>query len=173
MPGNAVHMPTISQVEQTPHLDPHVRGAWVGLSTGTSRACLTRAVLDGVAFSLRDVLEGLKALGINLGELRAVGPACSNPLWRSILSDVLRLSIRRPVVDEGAALGAAILAAVGAGWFADVPSASSALVRFHPQGERPNPDGAKRYDELYTTFIELYPRLRRSGDSNLDRGQKT
>jgi len=145
--------------ERAPHLDPHVRGAWVGLSTATSRADLTRAVLEGVAFSLRDVLEGLRALGILPTELRAVGPACSNPLWRSILCNVLGLPIVLPTIDEGAAFGAAILAAVGAGWYADVRSASTALVRFRPLDHHPDADEAARYDELYLRFIELYPRL--------------
>jgi xylulokinase len=146
--------------ERTPHLDPHVRGAWLGLSLATTRGELVRAIFEGVAFAMRDVLEQLRGAGFAPRELRAVGSGVSGALWREILCNVLNLPLRRPLADEGAAFGGAILAAVGAGWYRDVAGAVAAMVRLEANVERPDERTSARYVEIYARFKRLYPVLR-------------
>jgi xylulokinase len=144
--------------ERTPHPDPLARGAFVGLTVSHTRAELTRAVLEGVAFGLRDSLELLRAIGVEPpGEIRATGGGIQSPLWRRILADVLGAAIVTTSTAEGAAQGAATLAAVGAGWFATVQDACRALVRVGDPTE-PSAEGAG-YEEAYAAYRELYRAL--------------
>ena len=107
--------------ERSPHPDPLARGAFVGLTVGHERRHLTRAVLEGVAFGLRDGLDLMVDAGVPApSEIRASGGGIASPVWRQILADVLDAEIATVRTTEGAAYGAAMLAAVGAGWFADV-----------------------------------------------------
>jgi xylulokinase len=144
--------------ERTPHPDPLARGAFVGLSVHHGRAHLTRAVLEGVAFGLRDSLELMRAVGLApSNEIRATGGGVTSPLWRRILADVLGARITTTVTTEGAAQGAAILAAVGADWFRSVPDACEAIVR---TGDAVEPsDDLDRYADVYARYVELYPAL--------------
>ncbi len=144
--------------ERTPHPDPAARGAFVGLTLHHGRAHLTRAVLEGVAFGLRDSLELTKALGAPVsGPIRATGGGSRAPVWRRILSDVLQAPVATTTTSEGAAQGAAMLAAVGLGWFANVEDACRALVRL---GEVVDPSGdVSAYDDAYARYRALYPAL--------------
>src|SRR5207248_7994322 len=104
---------------RSPHPDPLARGAFVGLTAEHRRATMTRAVLEGVAFGLRDGVELMVAAGMAPPtEIRASGGGTASPLWRQILADVLGADIATVTTAEGAAYGAAVLAAVGAAWFA-------------------------------------------------------
>lgn len=145
--------------ERSPHLDPHARGAFVGLTVRHSRAHMTRAVMEGVAFSMRDGLEVMRGLGTPDDDMRAVGGGARSPLWLALQADVYGRTVRRTEVDEGPAYGAALLAGVAAGAFADVAEASE-QVRL--RGEVTEPDGARaaRYDELYAVYRSLYAALR-------------
>jgi xylulokinase len=145
--------------ERTPHLDPHARGAFVGLTVRHGRAHMTRAVMEGVAYSMRDGLEIMRALGTPDDDMRAVGGGARSPLWLELQADVYGRTVRRTEVDEGPAYGAALLAGVAAGAFADVGEASR-QVRLC--GEVTEPDGARaaRYDELYAVYRSLYAALR-------------
>jgi xylulokinase len=144
--------------ERSPHPDPLARGAFVGLNTAHRRAHLTRAVLEGVAFGLRDGLDLMVAAGmVGGGQMRASGGGLASELWRQILADVLGAEIALPQTTEGAAYGAAVLAAVGAGWQPDVASACATMVRAAPVA-RPGPATA-RYAELHSRYRELYPAL--------------
>jgi xylulokinase len=144
--------------ERTPHPDPLARGAFVGLTVNHTRAHLTRAVLEGVAFGLRDSLELMRDAGIPPStEIRATGGGIKSSLWRHILADVLGASIVTTSTAEGAAQGAATLAAVGAGWFPTVEEACSALVRVSDATE-PSP-AAETYARAYVRYRELYPAL--------------
>ena len=134
--------------ERTPHLDPHARGAFVGLTVRHGRAHMTRAVMEGVAFSMRDGLEIMRGLGTPDDDLRAVGGGARSPLWLSLQADVYGRAIRRTEVDEGPAYGAALLGGVAAGVFADVAEAS-ARVRLRDEVTEPDVERARRYDELY------------------------
>jgi xylulokinase len=144
--------------ERSPHPDPLARGAFVGLTLAHDRRHLTRAVLEGVAFGLRDGLDLMTGAGMPVpSEILASGGGLASPVWRQILADVLGATISTPVTTEGAAFGAALLAAVGAGWFTSVDDAVAAIVRAEPAAE-PGPDVA-RYAELHGRYTELYPAL--------------
>ena len=144
--------------ERTPYPDPLARGAFVGLTVHHGRAHLTRAVLEGVAFGLRDSLELMLAAGLpHPTEIRATGGGIRSALWRQILADVLGAAIVTTTGAEGAAQGAATLAAVGAGWFETVQDACRALVR---TGETTPPsEAAGLYSRAYARYRELYPAL--------------
>jgi len=144
--------------ERSPHPDPFARGAFVGLTLGHDRRHLTRAVLEGVAFGLRDGLDLMLAAGMaRPAQIRASGGGLASPAWRQILADVLDAELVTTSTTEGAAFGAAILAAVGAGWFPDVPAATAALVRTRPAAA-PGPELAA-YGEAHAAYRELYPAL--------------
>jgi xylulokinase len=144
--------------ERTPHPDPKVRGAFVGLDVGHERAHLTRAVLEGVAFGLRDGLDLMLDAGVPAPEqIRASGGGSRSPLWRQILADVLGAEIATVATAEGAAVGAGLLAGVGAGWFGSVQEATEAVVTVTPVAT-PGEDRA-RYAELHAAYTELYPAL--------------
>ena len=144
--------------ERSPHPDPLARAAFVGLTLGHDLRHLTRAVLEGVAFGLRDGLDLMVAAGLPAPvQIRASGGGTASPLWRQILADVLNAEIATVATTEGAAYGAALLAAVGAGWFTDVESATSALVVATPAAQ-PGPE-ASRYAEIHGLYQRLYPAL--------------
>ena len=144
--------------ERTPYPDPLARGAFVGLTVHHGRAHLTRAVLEGVAFGMRDSLELMRAAGIKPpDQIRATGGGSRSHLWRRILADVLGASIVTTPSAEGAAQGAATLAAVGAGWFDTIQDACRALVRI---GETTPPsETGDAYTNAYARYRELYPAL--------------
>ena len=130
--------------ERSPHPDPLARGAFVGLTLDHDRRHMTRAVLEGVAFGLRDGLDLMVAAGMAPPyQIRASGGGIASPLWRQILADVLGAEIATVNTTEGAAYGAAVLATVGAGWFATVDDAAAAFVRAMPAAS-PGPESAVR-----------------------------
>lgn len=146
--------------ERTPHADPSARGAFVGLTVRHTRAHLTRAVLEGVAFGLRDGLELMRGAGVPVpGELRASGGGTKSPTWRQIVADVLGVPLVTGGTAEGAAFGAAVLATVGAQWFDDAPTATATMV---VRGEVTMPHDGAAYDAAYETYRSLYPALRGS-----------
>jgi len=144
--------------ERTPYPDPLARGAFVGLTVRHERAHATRAVLEGVAFGLRDSLELMRSIGLSdASHIRATGGGSRSPLWRQILADVLDTSIVTTSSTEGAAQGAAILAAVGVGRFGSVEDACRALVQVTDSVE-PS-ENARVYPEHYQRYGRLYPAL--------------
>ena len=149
--------------ERTPHMDPDARGAWVGLTLAHGRAHLVRAVLEGVGFALKDCLVPMRRLGVSPDILLAVGGGARSALWRQILAATLGVRLQRLAVEEGPALGAALLAMVGAGVHADVDAAVAAAVRTAGPPEPPDPALERRYGELFSNFAALYPALKQSG----------
>jgi len=147
------------QGERTPHADPNARGAFVGLTLRHDRGALVRAVLEGVAYGLRDSLELLRGLGVEADVGRASGGGARSDLWLRIVASVLDLPLERPVVEEGSAYGAALLAGVAAGCFADVHQAVEACVRTTGRIE-PEPSWRDSYEAGYARFRALYPALR-------------
>ncbi|MEP7082263.1 MAG: xylulokinase [Chloroflexota bacterium] len=144
--------------ERSPYPDPLARGAFVGLTLGHDRRHMARAVLEGVAFGLRDGLDLMLAAGMPVPtQIRASGGGTASGLWRQILADVLGAAIAAVDTAEGAAYGAGVLAAVGAGWYADVDRAADALVSATPAAA-PGPD-ASAYAEAHAVYRELYPAL--------------
>ncbi|MFL5675254.1 MAG: xylulokinase [Chloroflexota bacterium] len=144
--------------ERSPHPDPLARGAFVGLTLAHDRRHMTRAVLEGVAFGLRDGLDLMTAAGMPPpDQIRASGGGTASPLWRQILADVLGAEIATVKTTEGAAYGAALLAAVGAGWFPDVETAVDAVVRATPTAT-PGP-ATDALADAHATYRALYPAL--------------
>jgi len=144
--------------ERSPYPDPLARGAFVGLTLGHDRRHLTRAVLEGVAFGLRDGLDLMIEAGTPApAQIRASGGGTVSPLWLQILADVLGAEIATVNTAEGAAYGAGLLAAVGAAWYPSVEAATAALVTATPVAA-PGPDAAV-YTEAHTVYRDLYPAL--------------
>ena len=144
--------------ERSPVPDPLARGAFVGLTLAHDRRHLARSVIEGVAFGLRDGLDLMVAAGMPApAQVRASGGGTASPLWRQILADVLGAEIVTVSTTEGAAYGAAMLAAVGAGWYETVEVAADALVVTTPMAA-PGPD-VGRYAEMHARYRELYPAL--------------
>jgi xylulokinase len=147
------------QGERTPHADPHARGAFAGLSLRHDRGALVRAVLEGVAFGLRDSLELLRGLGVAPERGRASGGGARSRLWLEIAASALGLPLELTAVEEGSAFGAALLAGVAGGMFADAQEAARACVRVRDTVE-PNAGWARAYEEGYARFRSLYPAVR-------------
>ena len=150
--------------ERTPHADPNARGAFVGLTLRHGRGALVRAVLEGVAFGLRDALELLQTLGVEPRVGRASGGGARSDLWLRIVASVLGIPLERAVAEEGAAYGAALLGGVAAGVFADVHEAVAACVRVRDRIE-PEPAWADAYAGGYRRYRALYPALRHLEDA--------
>jgi xylulokinase len=145
--------------ERTPHADPDARGAFVGLSLRHDRGALVRAVLEGVAYGLRDCLEVLRALGSTVTVGRVSGGGARSDLWLRIVASVLGVPLERAAVEEGAAYGAALLGGVAGGVFSDVPDAVASCVRVRETIE-PDPEWERVYADEYDRFRALYPALR-------------
>lgn len=145
--------------ERTPHPDPLARGAFIGLTTRHSAAHLTRAVLEGVAFGLRDsfALIQASAAGREIKQVRVSGGGAKSPLWRQIMADVIGMPLVSVEAVEGAAYGAALLAGVGAGVWSDVKAAAGVV----SLGEITEPSAAQaEYENLYRLYGQLYPALK-------------
>jgi xylulokinase len=146
--------------ERTPHPDPLARGAFVGLTVRHTQAHMTRAVLEGVAFGLRDSFELMKSAGLaEITQVRVSGGGAKSPLWRQILADVFNSELVTINTTEGAAYGAALLAGVGAGVWSDVDSACEAGIQI-TGSTKPNPESVAQYEPLYALYRDLYPTLK-------------
>ena len=145
--------------ERTPHADPAARGAFTGLSLRHDRGALARAALEGVAYGLRDSLELLGELGVRAEVGRVSGGGARSALWLKIVASVLDLPLERTESEEGSAFGAALLAGVRAGVFADTEDAVARCVRVRDRVD-PDPSWAEEYDRGYARYRMLYPALR-------------
>jgi xylulokinase len=145
--------------ERTPHADPDVRGAFVGLDLRHDLGAMTRAVLEGVAYALRDSLELLRELDIEPRAARLSGGGGRGRLWPQIVASVLGLPLEIPATESAAAFGAALLGGVSGGVFADVGQACRDCVRTGAVVE-PVPAWKAAYDDGYESFRRLYPALR-------------
>ncbi|MBR5619385.1 MAG: xylulokinase, partial [Clostridia bacterium] len=145
--------------ERSPVNDTDARGTFVGLSMDTSRADMVQAVLEGVAFALRDSLEVARALGLTIDRSKLCGGGAKSPLWRRILANVLGVRLEIPQTEEGPGYGGAMLAMVGCGLFPDVRAAAGALVHVRETIE-PDPALSALYAQRYLQFKEIYPAVR-------------
>jgi xylulokinase len=148
--------------ERTPHADPDARGAFAGLELRHNRAAMVRAVLEGVAYGLRDSLDLIHDLGIQAPAGRVSGGGARSDLWMQILASVLELPLERVAVEEGAAFGAAILGGVAAGVWSDVDAGVAATVRPGATIE-PVPRWVEAYREGHARYTALYPALKSVG----------
>jgi xylulokinase len=145
--------------ERTPHLDPRASGGFVGLTARHTRGHMTRALMEGVLFSLRDGLEIMRGLGVRPTEIRAIGGGARSDLWLRLQADVYGATVHRLAIEEGAAYGAALLGHVVAGNFADVGEATS-VVRTLPEATEPDPAHSAVYEDAYGVYRSLYGKLR-------------
>lgn len=145
--------------ERTPHNNPNARGTFIGMTMDTTRADMTQAVLEGVAFALRDSFEIVKSLGVEIDRIRINGGGAKSPLWCKIIADVLNVKVDKINSTEGPAFGAAILAAVGCGRYANVEEATGKLIKVTGTTEQ-DPEEVERYNRKYEVFKELYPALK-------------
>jgi xylulokinase len=145
--------------ERNPHPDPLARGAFVGLTLRHGLPHLIRSVMEGCSFGMRDLLELLRALGVNPSEAVISGGAANSPVWRQLTTDIMGIPLYTVNTSEGAAFGAAILAAVGAGAYPDVPLACAQMVR-KVDTIQPDVAGVADYERLYPSFRALYPALK-------------
>ena len=150
--------------ERTPHPDPNARGAFIGLTLRHGRGALTRAVLEGVAFGLKDGFTLIKDAGLDhVIQVRASGGGTKGSLWRQVLASVLNCELVTVNTSEGAAFGAALLAGVGAGAWPDVISACKATIRITGQ-TLPLPQEVEAYQRAYALYRDLYPALKPAFD---------
>ena len=145
--------------ERSPHNDPDARGTFIGMSMDTTRADMTQAMLEGVAFGLRDSLEVARAAGLDIRTTKICGGGAKSPLWRKIIANVMNVNVQTIESEEGPALGGALLAAVGCGEFANVEEASAAVVKV-TSTEAPDPELVKLYEERYQKWKAIYPALK-------------
>jgi xylulokinase len=148
------------QGAMAPEWNGAARGVFYGLTLAHTRAHMTRAVLEGSAFALRDILEAMVNAGLDVRRLTIVGGGAKGALWRQIKADVTGYPIRVPTSVETTATGAAILAAVAAGLFPSVAEATSAFVAYEPEEHVPDPEAKDRYDHAYRLYREVYGALR-------------
>ena len=145
--------------ERSPHNDPDARAAFVGMSMDTTREDMTQAMLEGVAFGLRDSMEAAKSTGLTPKRSKICGGGAKSPLWRKIIANVMNMKIDRIESEEGPGYGAAILAAVGCGVFSSVEEAAGRLVKI-TDTEESDPQLAEKYEEKYQKYRKLYPALK-------------
>ena len=145
--------------ERSPHNDPDARGAFIGMSMDTKRSDMTLAVLEGVAFAMRDSLEVAKSLGIDIKRTTICGGGAKSLLWRKIMANVLNLEVDIIESEEGPGYGGAILAAVGCGEYDSVEEAAKKLVKV-VDTVKPDSELVKKYEKRYKIFRQIYPNLK-------------
>ncbi len=146
--------------ERTPHLDPHARGALIGLTLKHTRGHVVRSILEGVTYSLRDCLAIMQDLGVPVRQIRASGGGAKSAFWRQMQADVLGKPVTAMVADEGAAYGVALLAAVGAGNFKNITEACKATVKTAKLA-KPDAKTRKIYNQAFPVFQGLYKTLKK------------
>lgn len=156
--GNVIFLPYLSG-ERSPHNDVNAKGAFVGLTATTTRAQISRAVLEGVAFAIRDCYEVAKANGLQITRTNLCGGGARSATWQQIFADVLGIPVHILATEQGPSYGAAILAMVGCSVYRDVAEATEQMVSVK-QTIFPNPQNVAKYQKKYETFTKLYPLLK-------------
>lgn len=147
--------------ERTPHLDPNARGVFFGLSPIHKKADMLRAVMEGVAYSLRDCMEIIRDMSINVNDMMACGGGGTSALWRQMLADLYACPVKTTINTEGPALGAALLAAVGAGLYSSVEEACGAVIKTN-LAQNPIQENTIEYNRVYSMYCKLYPAMKES-----------
>lgn len=145
--------------ERTPHADPHARGAWIGLTPRHGRPHLTRSILEGVAYAMKDSLELIQGLGVPIKQIRVSGGGARSDFWRQMQADVYGQPVVTINAEEGPAYGVALLATVGTGCFKNIEEACSTAIRVVSQ-TKPDPAAKKKYAKYYELFGPLYQSLK-------------
>ena len=155
-----LYMPYLNG-ERTPHLDPNARGAFIGLSTVHKKRDMLRAVMEGVSYSLRDCVEVIREMNINVTDMMACGGGGTSPLWRQMLADLYGCPVKTTQNKEGPALGVALLAAVGAGVYSSVPEACRAVIAAD-KIQQPIAENSEKYEKVYAMYRKLYPAMKQT-----------
>ena len=145
--------------ERSPHNDPRARGTFTGMTMDNTRTDMTQAVLEGVAFALRDSLEVARKLGIDIRKTRICGGGAKSQLWKTMIANIMDLDVEVPEVEEGPALGGAMLAAVACGEYESVEAAAQRIVKVK-EVVKPQPELVEKYETKYRIFREIYPALK-------------
>ncbi|AKL95914.1 xylulose kinase XylB [Clostridium aceticum] len=145
--------------ERTPHNDPNCRGTFIGINMTHERKHMTRAVLEGVAFSLRDTFEIMKEMGIEITDISISGGGAKSKLWCEIIADVLNVRVNKLNTNEGPAYGAAILASVGFGLFDRVEDACCKFIKV-TESIHPDKENSQLYNKKYEKFRKIYPTVK-------------
>lgn len=145
--------------ERSPHNNPDARGCFMGMSMDTTRRDMSQAVLEGVAFGLRDSFEIAKSLGIKIENTKICGGGAKSDIWLKIIANVLNINVEKIEIEEGPALGAAILAAVGCGEFASIEDAVNKIVKV-VEVIKPDPEIVSNYNLAYEKFRKIYPSVK-------------
>lgn len=145
--------------ERTPHLDPNARGMFFGLSAIHGKSHMLRAVLEGVAYSLRDCVEVFKEMNINVNDMMACGGGGTSPLWRQMLADLYACDVKTVASKEGPALGVGILALTGSGVYSSVQEACANIIKTD-KVQAPINDNIPKYEKYYQLYREIYPAIK-------------
>ena len=156
--NNVYYLPYLMG-ERSPHNNPDARALFIGMSMDTTRADMTQAVLECVAFAIRDSFEVARDLGINITETKICGGGAKSPLWRKIVANVLNIKVNIIESEEGPGLGGAMLAAVACGEYASVEEAAAKIVKVIDSVE-PDAALAEKYDKKYAKFKQIYPTVK-------------
>lgn len=156
--NNVFYLPYLMG-ERSPHNDPLARAMFIGMSMDTTREDMTQAVLEGVAFALRDSLEVARSLGIQIERTKICGGGAKSPLWKRMIANIMNLKVDVIESEEGPALGGAMLAAVGCGEFENVEAAAEKIVKIVDTVE-PEEELVKKYEERYQKFRQIYPAVK-------------
>ena len=145
--------------ERSPHNDPQARGTFIGMTMDSTRADMTQAVLEGVAFGLRDSLEVAKSLGIKIERSKICGGGAKSPLWKKMIANIMNIKVDVIESEQGPGMGGAMLAAVANGEYESVEAAANAIVKIVDTVE-PDPELVARYEERYQQFKKIYPTVK-------------
>ncbi|KMZ53445.1 xylulokinase [Dorea sp. D27] len=156
--NNVFYLPYLMG-ERSPHNNPKARAMFIGMSMDTTREDMTQAVLEGVAFGLRDSLEVARSLGVNIERTKICGGGAKSPLWKKIIANVMNMKVDVIESEEGPALGGAMLAAVGCGEYPDVETIARKIVKVVDTVE-PEPALVEKYEEKYSRFKKIYPTVK-------------
>lgn len=156
--NNVYYLPYLMG-ERSPHNNPNARAMFIGMSMDTTREDMTQAVLEGVAFAIRDSFEVAKSLGINIIETKICGGGAKSPLWKKIVANVLNINVNVIESEEGPGLGGAMLAAVACGEYTSVEEAAAKIVKI-VDTVKPEPELAAKYEERYQHFKKIYPTVK-------------
>lgn len=145
--------------ERSPHNDPQARGTFIGMTMDSTRADMTQAVLEGVAFGLRDSLEVARSLGIKIERSKICGGGAKSPLWKKMIANIMNIKVDVIESEQGPGMGGAMLAAVANGEYESVEAAANAIVKIVDTVE-PDPELVARYEERYQQFKKIYPTVK-------------
>ena len=145
--------------ERSPINDTNARSVFIGMTMDTSRTDLTQAVLEGVAFAIRDSFEVARSLGLDIRRSMICGGGAKSPLWKEIMANVLNVELDTPASEQGPGMGGAMLAMVACGAYPSVQAVCDKLVKV-ADTVCPDPEIAARYEQRYQQFAKIYPALK-------------